>query len=56
MELPMDDVSHAINNNIKRFQNLLETSVEDSERQTIQKLLTDEKIKTGLPVSEPKMK
>ncbi|MGP0090321.1 MAG: hypothetical protein ACLPKB_10260 [Xanthobacteraceae bacterium] len=31
--------------NIKRFQNLLETSVDDVERQIIQKLLTEEEAK-----------
>jgi hypothetical protein len=56
VELPMDDFSKAININIKRFQNLLETSGDEIERQTIQKLLTEEKSKTALPVSEPKMK
>ncbi len=52
----MDDFSYAINTNIKRYQNLLETSVENTERQTIQKLLTEERAKAELPVSEPKMK
>jgi hypothetical protein len=56
VELLMDDLSHAVNDNIKRFQDLLETSVEDRERQTIQKLLADEKAKAGLPASEAKMK
>jgi hypothetical protein len=37
--------------NIKRFQNLLETSLNESERQTIQKLLTKEKAKQGLSTS-----
>lgn len=56
VELLMDDLSHAVNDNIKRFQDLLETSVEDRERQTIQKLLADERAKAGLPASEAKMK
>jgi hypothetical protein len=56
VELLMDDLSHAVNDNIKRFQDLLETSVEDRERQTIQKLLADEKAKAGLPSSEAKKK
>jgi hypothetical protein len=56
VELLMDDLSHPVNDNIKRFQNLLETSIEDRERQTIQKLLADEKARAGLPASEPKVK
>jgi hypothetical protein len=32
----MNDVFSVVHGNIKRFQNLLETSVEDTERQTIQ--------------------
>jgi hypothetical protein len=52
----MNDVSSVVNSNIKRFQNLLETSVEDTERQTIQKLLTEEKIKAALQASEPPTK
>jgi hypothetical protein len=55
-ELLMNDLSRPINDNIKRFQNLLETSVDDVERQTIQKLLSDEKANAGLPASEPQMK
>ena len=52
----MNDVSSVVNSNIKRFQNLLETSVEDTERQTIQKLLTEEKMKAALQASEPPTK
>jgi hypothetical protein len=37
----MNNFSYSID--IKRFQNLLETSVDDTERQTIQHLLTNEK-------------
>lgn len=40
--------------NIKRFQNLLDTSVDQTERQTIQGLLTEEKAKAELQASEPK--
>jgi hypothetical protein len=40
--------------NIKRFQNLLETSVDETERRTIQKLLTEEKAKAPLQASEPR--
>jgi hypothetical protein len=38
--------------NIKRFQNLLETSVDETE--TIQRLLTEEKAKAALQASEPR--
>ena len=38
--------SHSID--IKRFQNLLDTSVDQTEWQTIQKLLTEEKAKAEL--------
>jgi hypothetical protein len=40
--------------NIQRFQNLLETSLNDSKRQIIQKLLIEEKAKQGLSGSKPK--
>lgn len=39
---------------IKRFQNLLETSVDDTERQKLQKLLAEEKAKPALQATEPK--
>jgi len=39
---------------IKRFQNLLETSVDETERRTIQKLLTEAKTKAAVQVAEPK--
>jgi hypothetical protein len=42
------------NINIKRFQNLLETSVDESERQTIQDLLTEEKVRAAPQALEPK--
>lgn len=48
----MNLFSHAID--IKRFQNLLDTSVDDTERQTIQRLLTDEKDKAELQAKEAK--
>jgi hypothetical protein len=48
----MNDSSYVVNSNIKRFQNLLETSVDDTERQTIAKLLTEEKAKAALQASE----
>jgi hypothetical protein len=41
--LPMNDFAYVIDINIKRFQDLLETSVSETERQTIQKLLVEEK-------------
>jgi hypothetical protein len=40
--------------NIKRFQNLLETSVDETERRMIESLLTEEKAKAALQASEPK--
>jgi hypothetical protein len=46
--------AYAVNTNIKRFQNLLETSVDDTERKTIQRLLAEEKAKVALQTSEPK--
>jgi len=39
---------------IKRFQNLLETSVDETERRTIQRLLIEERAKPALPAAEPK--
>ncbi len=42
----MNSFSYSID--IKRFQNLLNTSVDETERQTIQRLLTDEKNKAEL--------
>jgi hypothetical protein len=50
----MNDFSYATNANIKRFQDLLETSVDESERQTIQRLLTEEKATAALQSSESK--
>jgi hypothetical protein len=49
----MDGSNYVANSNVKRFQNLLETSVDDTERQTIEKLLTEEKAKAALQGSEP---
>jgi len=43
--------SHAVD--IKRFQNLLETSVDQAERRTIQKLLAEEKARAAAQPSEP---
>jgi hypothetical protein len=39
---------------IKRFQNLLDTSVDETERRTIRRLLTEEKDKAALHAQEPK--
>lgn len=39
---------------IKRFQNLLETSVDDTERRKIQKLLVEEKAKPALQAADSK--
>ena len=38
----MNDFSYAKDANIKRFRNLLETAVDETERRTIQRLLTEE--------------
>ena len=49
----MNDISSAIvNSNIKRFKNLLETSVNDAERLTIQNLFAEEKLKGSLQASK----
>jgi len=48
----MHSFSHSID--IKRFQNLLATSVDETERKTIQRLLTDEKDKAELQAKEAK--
>jgi hypothetical protein len=50
----MNYFSYAIDINIKRFQILLETSVDETERRTIQSLLSEEKAKAALQASEPK--
>jgi hypothetical protein len=50
----MNDFSYAIDINIKRFQNLLRTSVDETERQTIQRLLSEEEAKATLQASERK--
>ena len=46
--------SYAIDLNIRRFQNLLETSVDEAERRTLQRLLAEEKAKAASQASEPK--
>ena len=42
LRLSMNDFSYAIDANITRFRNLLETAVDETERRTIQSLLTEE--------------
>jgi hypothetical protein len=39
--------------NIRRFQNLLETSVDEAERGTLRRLLVEEKAKPELKAPEP---
>ena len=41
----MNCLTYAIALNIKRFQNLLETSVDETERKTIQRLIDEEEAK-----------
>ena len=50
----MSSFPYAIEINIKRFHNLLETSVDESERKKINSLLTEEKARAALQESEPK--
>ncbi len=45
---------YATDMNIKRFQNLLETSVGEPERRTIKRLLTEEIARAAQQESEPK--
>ncbi len=52
----MNSFSYAAEVNIKRFQNLLETSVDDAERQIIKCLLAEEKAKVVLQTLEPQKK
>jgi hypothetical protein len=44
----MNCFSYAIDINIKRYQNLLETSVDETERRTIRTLLTEDKSQGGI--------
>jgi hypothetical protein len=48
----MSSFSYSID--IKRFQNLLETSVDEAERRMIEKLLAEQKAKAELRASEAK--
>ena len=50
----MDSDTYVTEMNIRRFQNLLETSVDETERKTVKILLAEEKAKAGLQASEPK--
>lgn len=50
----MSYFAFAIDANIKRFQTLLDTSVNTIERLTIQRLLSEEKAKALLLALEPK--
>ena len=52
----MTDFSYATDANIKRFQNLLETSVDATERKILQRLLEEEKAKAVLQGPEPEKK
>jgi hypothetical protein len=52
--VPMDQLEFVNKLNIRRLHNLLETSLNDLERQIIQKLLIEEKDKQGLSGSKPK--
>ena len=49
--LSMSDLAYVTDANIKRFRNLLETSIDETERQTIQRLLIEE-----LARAEPSMR
>jgi hypothetical protein len=50
----MNDFSYAMDKNLTRFQNLLETAVDPAQRRMIQRLLAEEKLKAALQASEPK--
>jgi hypothetical protein len=52
----MTDFSYATDSNIKRFQNLLDTSVDATERQMLQRLLAEEQAKAALHASEREKK
>lgn len=50
----MSCFSYAIDMNIKRYKNLLATSVDETERKTILSLLAEENAKVAaIPLSEP---
>jgi hypothetical protein len=52
--VPLDQFEFVNKLNIQRFQNLLETSLNDSERQIVQKLMMEEKAKQRVSGSIPK--
>ena len=52
----MTDFSRATGSNIKRFQNLLDTSIDAAERQVLKRLLAEEKAKAVLQASGPEKK
>jgi len=54
-ESAMDQFEFVHSQNIKRYQNLLETSVDEVERQTIQKLLAKKETKQAFQASLPKL-
>jgi hypothetical protein len=48
----MNNFSYATDMNIRRFRALLETSADETERRTIQRLLAEELAKCALPTKE----
>lgn len=48
----MNDFAYATATNIKRFENLLETSVDETERRMVQRLLTEEREKAALSIKK----
>lgn len=49
----MNAFTYANDTNIRRFENLLETTVDEAERRIIESLLAEEKAKAELLASEP---
>jgi len=54
VKAPMSDLSLATASNIKRFKNLLDTSVDATEQQLLQRLLAEEEAKAVLQASGQK--
>jgi hypothetical protein len=52
VEAIMNDFSYVTDANIKRFRNLLDTSLDETERQTIERLLAEEVAKAEPPTKE----
>jgi hypothetical protein len=52
----MDQFEFVHNQNVKRYRNLLETSVDETERRTIQELLAKEQAKQTSQELAPKLK